>query len=181
MNLKFLEHKKKFLLVGHQNAISYKEIFKLIRDNKIWLGYGFRGGAAHFINVHYKDYATASDHREGMIRVSGVNWFTNLKIAKRDEDLILYEKYSPDKYPRYDNYDAINVDKTSDIPKDYPGAMGVPVTFMDKYNPRQFEIVGMGEDNGRGYSGGIWLGGSLKCLVNGKAKYKRLFIKNRRI
>lgn len=144
-----VKYDKKFIVVGHQNAISYKEIFKLIKENKIWLGYGFNGGAAHFINKHYEDYASAGDHKEGMIRVSGVHWFTNLDIQKRHEDLILYKKYSPEEYPKYDNYDAINIDKTKDIPLDYDGNMGVPITFLDKYNPDQFEIdtLGIGEDN----------------------------------
>jgi len=144
-----IEYDKKFVIVGHQNAISYKEIFKLIKENKLWLGYGFKGGAAHFINKHYEDYATAGDHKEGMIRVSGVHWFTNLDITKRHEDLILYKKYTPEEYPTYDNYNAINVDKTKDIPADYDGYMGVPITFLDKYNPDQFEIetLGIGEEN----------------------------------
>lgn len=144
-----IEYNKKFIIVGHQNAISYKEIFKLIKENKIWLGYGFKGGAGHFINKHYEDYATAGDHKEGMIRVSGVHWFTNLDINKRHEDLILYKKYTPEEYPTYDNYDAINVNKTKDIPLDYEGSMGVPITFLDKYNPDQFEIetLGIGEEN----------------------------------
>ena len=89
--------------------------------------------------------------------------------------------YSPDKYPQYDNYDAIEVSRVANIPCDYAGAMGVPVTFLDKHNPEQFEILGMGEDNGRGYSGGVWQGGSLNCLVAGKAKFKRIFIRNRRL
>lgn len=139
-----IEYNKKFIIVGHQNAVKYKEIFPLIRDNKIWLGFGFKGGAAHFINVHYKDYATAGDHMEGMIRVSGVHWFTNLDINKRHEDLILYRNYAPEEYPKYENMDAINVNKTKDIPIDYSGKMGVPITFMDKYNPDQFEIIGVG-------------------------------------
>ena len=142
-----VEYDKKFLIVGHQNAITYKEIFKLIKDNKIWLGYGFKGGAAHFINKHYEDYATAEDHKEGMIRVSGVTWFTNLEIKKRHEDLILYKNYSPKEYPKYDNYDAININKTKDIPIDYIGFMGVPITYLDKYNPDQFEIIGLGISN----------------------------------
>ena len=144
-----IEYEKKFVIVGHQNAISYSEIFKLIKENKIWLGYGFNGGAAHFINKHYENYATASDKREGMIRVSGVHWFTNLDISKRHEDLILYKLYNPEEYPKYDNYDAINVDKTKDIPVDYQGNIGVPITFLDKYNPEQFEILtlGIGEGN----------------------------------
>jgi len=138
-----MEYDKKFIIIGHQNSITYKEIFKLIMDNKLWLGYGFNGGAGHFINAHYEDYATAGDHKEGMIRVSGVHWFTNIEINKRHEDLILYKNYSPEEYPTYDNYAAINVDKTVDIPCDYAGWMGVPITFLDKYNPEQFEIIGI--------------------------------------
>ena len=135
-----IEYNKKFVIVGHQNAITYKEIFPLIKANKIWLGYGFKGGAAHFIS-NYEDIATAGNHIEGMIRVSGVTWFTNLEIKKRHEELILYKHYTPEDYPKYDNYDAINVDKTKDIPCDYDGVMGVPITFLDKYCPDQFEIV----------------------------------------
>jgi hypothetical protein len=142
-----IEYDKKFIIVGHQNAISYKEIFKLIKENKMWLGYGFKGGAAHFINKHYEDYATAGDHKEGMIRVSGVVWFTNLDINKRHQDLILYKNYTPEEYPTYENFNAINLDKTKDIPMDYNGYMGVPITFLDKYNPDQFEIIGQGQGN----------------------------------
>ena len=142
-----IEYEKKFVIIGHQNAISYKEIFKLIKENKIWLGYGFNGGAAHFINKHYEDYAAAGDHREGMIRVSGVHWFTNLDISKRHESLILYKLYSSEEYQKYENFDAINVNATKDIPVDYAGAMGVPITFLDKYNPDQFEIIGLGISN----------------------------------
>lgn len=142
-----VEFDKKFVIVGHQNALTYKEIFPLIKDNKIWLGYGFKGGAGHFINQHYENYATASDRKEGMIRVSGVHWFTNLQIDKRAEELILYKKYNPEDYPKYENYDAINVNVTKEIPCDYDGVMGVPITFIDKYNPDQFEIVGLGISN----------------------------------
>lgn len=144
-----IEYDKNFIIVGHQNAISYKEIFNLIKENKIWLGFGFKGGAGHFINTQYEDYATAGNHKEGMIRVSGVHWFTNLDISKRHEDLILYKEYNPEYYPTYDNYDAINVDKTKEIPMDYDGLMGVPITFLDKYNPDQFEVLtlGIGEAN----------------------------------
>ena len=140
-----VEYDKKFLVVGHQNAITYKEIFPLIKGGDVWLGYGFRGAAAHFINRHYEDYAAAGDHREGMIRVSGVVWFTNLDHDKRHEPLILYKKYhdDPDAYPTYDNYDAIEVSKTKNIPADYYGVMGVPITFLDKHCPEQFEIVGI--------------------------------------
>ena len=142
-----VEYEKKFLIIGNQNAITYKEIFPLIKENKVWLGYGFKGGAAHFIS-NYDDVATAGDHRVGMIRVSGVVWFTNLEHTKRHEPLILTEYYTPEAYPKYDNYDAINVDKTADIPCDYDGVMGVPITFLDKYCPEQFEIIGCADFTG---------------------------------
>lgn len=168
-----MKYEKKFVIVGHQNAITYKEIFPLIKENEIWLGYGFKGGAGHFIS-QYEDTATAGDHRVGMIRVSGVNWFTNLEIPKRHEDLILYKSYTPDEYPKYDNYDAINVNKTSEIPMDYDGVMGVPITFLDKYNPDQFEIVGLDryvEDNPKyGH----------RFTLNGKETYARILIRRRR-
>ncbi len=140
--VQLIEYDKKFVIIGHQNAITYKEIFRLIMDNKIWLGYGFKGGAAHFI-THYKDHATAGNHIDGMVRVSGVHWFTNLDINKRHEEIPFYKQYNPNEYPTYDNYDAINIDKSKEIPEDYDGIMGVPITFLDKYNPDQFEIVGI--------------------------------------
>jgi hypothetical protein len=174
---------KKFVIVGHQNALTYKEIFPLIKENKLWLGYGFKGGASHFINTHYEDYATATDRREGMIRVSGVVWYTNLDIAKRHEDLILYKQYSPEEYPKYDNYDAIEVSKTKDIPIDYEGVIGVPITFMDKYSPKQFEILGATESEGKGFSNGLWDEKSKisQPLINKKRVYKRIFIRNKKL
>ena len=141
-----IKYNKKFLIVAHQNAIHYKEVFPLIRDNKVWLGYGFKGGAAHFFSP-YEDVATAGDHKKDMIRVSGVTWFTNLDIPKRNEELDLVCRYSPEEYPTYDNYNAIDVGKTSDIPYDYEGLIGVPDSFLDKYNPDQFQIVGLGCGN----------------------------------
>lgn len=177
-----IEYDKKFIIIGHQNAISYKEIFKLIKENKIWLGYGFKGGATHFINKHYEDYATANDHREGMIRVSGVVWFTNLDINKRHEGLILYKKYSPEEFPEYDNYKAINVNKTKEIPMDYEGVMGVPITFLNKYNPDQFEIVGSDYEVKEGLLPELikpdWEGKIDRGYINGKRKYARILIKN---
>ena len=176
-----IEHDKKFIIVGHQNAISYKEIFKLIKEDKMWLGYGFKGGAAHFINKHYEDYATAGNHQEGMIRVSGVTWFTNLDISKRHEDLILYKNYNPKEYPKFDHYDAINVDKTNEIPMDYKGNIGVPITFLNKYSPEQFEII----DGLNRYS--ILDGptpetqGKYLSQVNGNPIYVRIVIKNKKI
>lgn len=142
--LQLIEYEKKFLIIGHQNAISYKEIFKLIKENKLWLGFGFKGNAAHFINKHYEDYASASDHKEGMIRVSGVTWFTNLDHSKRHEFIDLWSEYDPQLYPKYENYDAINVDESKNIPKNYFEPMGVPITFLDKINPEQFEILAIG-------------------------------------
>lgn len=136
-----MKYEKKFVIVGHQNAITYKEVFPLIMNNKIWLGYGFRGAAAHFYSP-YDDIASAGNHKENMIRVSGVNWFTNLDIPKRNEEIDLVCHYSEDEYPKYVNYDAIEVGKTADIPYDYDGLMGVPITFLDKYCPNQFEIIG---------------------------------------
>jgi hypothetical protein len=179
-----IEYDKKFIIVGHQNAISYRDIFKLMKENKLWLGYGFKGGAAHFINKHYEDYATAGDHKEGMIRVSGVHWFTNLDISKRHDDLILYKKYTSEEYPTYDNYNAINVDKTKDIPMDFKGVMGVPITFLDKYNPDQFEILGLSAS--AGYNSEIvgipFLGDKdARPLINGKNTYARIFIKNKKV
>ena len=161
-----IEYDKKFLIIAHQNVITYKEIFPLIRDKKIWLGYGFRGGAAHFIAPNYEDYAVSGDHKEGMVRVSGVVWFTNLDHKKRHEELILYKRYSPEEYPKYDNYDAINVGKTALIPYDYDGEMGVPITFLNKHNPDQFQIVRFRKGNdGKDLS------------INGKCPYFRIIIK----
>ena len=171
---------KKFLIIGHQNAIKYKEIFTLIKENRLWLGYGFKGGAAHFTSP-YDDTATAGDHREGMIRVSGIHWFTNLEHNKRHENLVLYKNYSPSDYPEYDNYRAIEVGKTSEIPLDYKGIMGVPITFMDKYNPEQFEIIWTTD---RGGDGKI---DYLKKphyrfdapVLNGKGLYTRILIRRK--
>ena len=169
-----MDYGKKFLIVGHQNAITYKEIFPLIKDNKVWLGYGFKGAAGHFFSP-YEDTATAGDHREGMIRVSGVTWFTNLEIPKRNEELDLICRYNPDDYPKYDNYDAIEVSKTTDIPFDYNGVMGVPITFLEKYCPSQFEILGsnrgVDQDPNGIYGRGAYL--------NGKEVFKRLFIQRK--
>lgn len=167
-----IRYNKKFIIIGHQNAIKYKEIFPLIMNNKMWLGYGFKGGAGHFIS-NYEDIATANDHKKGMIRVSGVNWFTNIEIAKRHEELVLYKTYNAEEYPRYDTFDAINVDKTADIPMDYDGVMGVPITFMDKYNPSQFAIVGV---MNHGCDSEYDLA---KPLLRGKELYTRILIQRR--
>ena len=178
-----IEYDKKFLIIAHQNQITYKEIFPLIRDKKIWLGMGFKGAAAHFIAPNYEDYAVSGDHKEGMVRVSGVVWFTNLDHKKRHKKLILYKRYSPEEYPKYDNYDAINVNKTAHIPMDYEGEMGVPITFLNKYNPDQFEIIGTTDRGGDGMLEDIKLPHVRydAPVVNGKGIYKRIIIKRKGI
>ena len=136
---------KKFLILGDQNAITYKETFKLIKENKLWLGYD-TGGTKWFQVPNEYNIQTESriKIKNGVkfFSMGRIVWFTNLYTTKRYEELVLYKKYTPKEYPKYDNYKAINVDKVSDIPMDYDGAMGVPITFLDKYNPEQFEIIG---------------------------------------
>lgn len=136
-----VKYEKKFLVIGHQNAIKYSDLFPLFMENKIWLGYGFQGNVG-FFESPYEDTAVSSQHKEGLIRVSGVMWFTNMDIKKRHEELILTATYNEDKYIKFDNYNAINIDKVIEIPCDYEGIMGVPITFMDKFNPEQFELYG---------------------------------------
>ena len=173
---------KKFLIIGHQNAITYKEIFPLLKENKMWLGYGFKGAAGHFISK-YQDIATAGDHREGMIRVSGVTWFTNLEHKKRHEELILYKEYNPEKfpneYPKYENYNAIEVSKTAEIPMNYDGVMGVPITFMNKYNPKQFELIWTTDRGGDGMLEEFKIPHDRydAPVVAGKGLYKRILIR----
>lgn len=180
-----VEYDKKFLIVATWNATTYKEIFKLIKENRIWIGINSNRNFSGFIvPKHYPLRGTEARVDENGNRIVSTNntcWFTNMDIAKRHEDLILFKKYNKTEYPKYDNYEAIEVGKTADIPIDYKGAMGVPVTFLNKYNPKQFELIGMGEDNGIGYSGGVWKGGSKSCLVNGKAVFKRIFIRNKKV
>ncbi len=181
-------YEKKFVIIGHQNAITYKEVFPLLQSNQVWLGYGFKGAAAHFTSP-YDDIATAGDHKKDMIRVSGVNWFTNHEIPKRNEDLDLIRNYSSEEYPAFDNYNAINVGRTQDIPCDYPGIMGVPITFLDKYNPNQFEIVWQASGNTRasapsdvlkevGYKAHPEDRGGCG-VIKGKRQYSRILIRNK--
>ncbi len=137
-------HKKNFVIIGSKNAITYKEIFNLIKANKIWLGYGFQNGNAYFKTLSVKEYANGVyDPKTGLVKFRNVSWFTNLDIKKRHEELILFNPYSPSEYPAYDNYDAIEVSRVKRVPADYDGAMGVPITFLDNYNPDQFEILGI--------------------------------------
>ena len=166
-----IEYDKKFVIIGSLNAITYKEIFKYIKENKLWLGRGFANGNAYFKvpSEYVQDYADGVyDEETGLVKFRNVTWYTNLDLPKRHEEIPLYRKYSPEKYPKYDNYDAIEVSKIDDIPWDYDGVMGVPITFVDKYNPEQFEIVGneydLNLDKGRAY-------------LDGKRMYSRIFIK----
>ena len=147
-----MQYGKKFLIVGSQNAVTYKEIFPLIKDNRMWLGVTPKGQDMLFdVPEGYAQelVATAKEGSayrvvEGVVkgRLGNAAWFTNLDHKKRHEELILYKRYSPEEYPTYDNYDAINVDRIADIPMDWDGVMGVPITFLDKHNPEQFEILG---------------------------------------
>lgn len=173
-----IEYKKKFIIIGSTNSITYKDIFKLIKENKIWLGHGFKGGNAYFKTSHdIKDFASGVYNSETeLVKFRNVNWFTNLDIQKRHEDLILFKTYKGNEkdYPEYDNYDAINIDITKEIPMDYKGVMGVPITFMDKYNPEQFEIVKFrkGDDE----KDLVYIKDGIK-----KNPYFRILIKNKKI
>jgi hypothetical protein len=143
-----MKYKKEFLILGNSNALTYKEIFKFIKVNKLWLGASIHSGDVEFqvpddYEIRSKSLRIDKSGKK-YVRVPSIRWFTNMDYAQRHEDLILYKKYNTGEYPKYDNYDAINVDVTKDIPMDYKGAMGVPITFMDKYNPDQFKIIGLG-------------------------------------
>ena len=138
-----IKYGKKFVIIGNQNAITYKEIFPLLKNNEVWIGYKF-GDMAFKVPADSEPRATRywqDESGQKWRSMGNVCWYTNLDIQKRHEKLPLYKKYTPEEFPRYDNYNAINVDKTADIPYDYNGAMGVPITFIDKYNPEQFEIL----------------------------------------
>lgn len=196
-----VEFEKDFIIIGSKNAITYKDIFKLIIENKIWLGNGFPNGNAYFeIPEEYsREWASGVYNPEtGLVKFRNVGWFTNLDLKKRHEYITLYKQYKPEDYPHYDNYDAIEVSKVVEIPYDYEGVMGVPVTFLDKYNPEQFEILGMCENldlyglKTRTYTGqecrdryfelfgkkGVY---DLNAagVINGKKVYQRLLIKRK--
>lgn len=176
-----INYDKKFVIIGSLNAITYAEIFKLIKDNKLWLGNGFKGGNAYFKTPYPEEYAEGVYNKEtGLVKFRNINWYTNLDIAKRHEDLILYKKYTPEEYPKYDNYDAINVNRVAEIPIDYEGCMGVPITFIDKYNPEQFKIMSSNDirlfDNIPFKEHGLIK--DKDGTINGKAKYVRIGEKN---
>ena len=144
-----VQYDKKFIILGNINAVTYKEFFPLIMQNKMWLGVSIHSGDRKFyVPDNYPLEAAGcgiDENGRRFIRVKGVRWLTNLEHKKRNEKITLYRRYyeAPSKYPKYDNYDAIEVSKVSEIPCDYDGVMGVPITFLDKYNPEQFEIIGM--------------------------------------
>lgn len=171
-----IEHDKKFLIIGNINAITYKEIFKLIKENKVWLGINMGRGISGFIVPdHYELYGTETLIDEFGNRIISPNnclWLTNLDTFKRHEDIALTKTYygHESEYPTFDNYDAININKTQDIPKDYAGVMGVPITFLHKYNPEQFELIKFRKgDDDRDLS------------INGKCPYFRILIRNKRL
>ena len=175
-----VEHDKKFLVIGNMNAITYKEIFPLIKSGRLWLGHGPAGKDMLF-DVP-EDYARelVRNKKEGSAyrlvdgdikgRLGNAVWFTNLDHKKRNEELILFKRYSSEEYPKYDNYDAINVNKTEHIPVDYGGEMGVPITFLDKHNPDQFQIIRFRKGND-----------DKDLSINGKCPYFRIIIRNRRM
>ena len=168
-----VECDKKFLILGDQNAITYKEIFKLIKENELWLGYD--NGGTKWFQVP-DDYDITTESRKKIVNgikyfsAGRILWFTNLDTTKRHKELDLYKEYTPDEYPKYDNYNAINVNKYTDIPYDYAGYIGVPITFIDKYNAEQFEIVKFrkGDDD-------------KDLSINGKYTYFRIIVKNKKV
>ena len=188
-----VEYGKKFVVIGSMNAITYKEVFPLIESDRLWLGHGPAGKDMLFDVpedyagelVETKKEGSAYKIVDGVIkgRLGNAVWFTNLDHKKRHEDLILYKKYSPDEYPKYDNYDAINVSKTADIPVDFAGPMGVPISFLDKHSPDQFEIVSANDIRANA-NVPVKAHGLIKDkdgAIDGKPTYVRIVIRNRRI
>ena len=185
-----VEYDKKFVIIVNKNAITYKEIFPLIKDDKMWLGVTpmgtdmLFGVPDHYAETLVQTKKSGSSYRiiDGEVKARAqACWFTNLDHDKRHEELILYKRYTPEEYSHYDNYDAIEISKVADIPCDFDGVMGVPITFLDKHNPDQFEIVGATESEGKGFSDGLWDESSkvAQPLINGEKRYKRIFIKRR--
>lgn len=171
-----IEYDKKFIIIGNQNAITYKEIFPLLKDNKMWIGYK-SGDMAFTVPDSYEARETRfwiDENGQKWRSLGNICWYTNLDIEKRHEDLILFRNYTPENYPHYDNYDAIEVNKVADIPCDYDGAMGVPITFLDKYNPEQFEILGLDRYT---VPKEYLVGG--RVAIDGKPKYARILIKKK--
>ncbi len=177
--VQLIEYEKKFLIIGDQNAITYKEIFPFIKEKRIWLGVD-NGGTKWFeVNPDYEIKTKSREKFENdkkYFSKGSIMWFTNLDFKQRHEDLILYKRYTPEEYPKYDNYDAINVDKYKEIPMDYDGAMGVPITFLNKYNPNQFDIIGMDRPLVKEL-----IGKQSRFLINKKEIFARIVIRNKRL
>lgn len=174
------EYNKEFIIIGNKNAITYKEIFQLLKENKMWLGYRNINADMWFIVPEDYKYEKIIDGKK-VKHIMGC-WFTNLDHKKRHEELELYKKYNPEEYPKYDNYDAINVNVTAEIPEDYFGVMGVPITFLDKYNPDQFVVLGMAASAGyrKEIVGIEFLGQKdARPLINGKNTYARIFVRRK--
>lgn len=171
------EYKKKFLIIGNTNAITYKETFKLIKENKLRTGYtNFNVGMFFVVPNDWEVFHHTDEKGNKIARVSTSCWYTNLDVEKHKQDMTLYKKFSEAEFTKYDNYDALNVDKCADIPYDYEGPMGVPVTFVDKYNPEQFEILGnLGSYAPDGYSL------SSAIFIDGRKIFKRILIRNKKI
>ena len=169
-----MKHNKKFLIIGNQNAVGYKEVFPLIMNNEIWLGYN-NGDMEFTVPAHYQPRATRYREENGIKyrSMGNICWITNLDTTKRHEQIPLYRTYTPEEYPKYDDFDAINVNKVEAIPCDYYGIMGVPITFLHKYSPEQFEIVG---EFNHGCDGEFDLA---KPSINGKSVYKRIAIRRK--
>lgn len=170
-----IEYDKSFIIIGNQNAITYKEIFPLMYDNKVWLGYN-NGHFWFMVPDTYEEKKTdfkIDENGQKWRRMGNICWYTNVDIERRHEDMTLFRHYSPEVYPKYDDFDAINVDVTLDIPCDYYGIIGVPITFMQYYNPDQFEIVGKID------AGEITEYNLANPIINGKSKYKRIAIRRK--
>lgn len=180
---------KKFLVIGNMNAITYKDVFPLIKENKMWTGFKHFGGGMNMIqNKETFDKSktksfSINENGEIIKNIMGCIWFTNLEHNKRHERLDLYKHYNPEEYPKYDNYDAIEISKVCEIPMDYDGVMGVPITFLGKYCPEQFEILWTTDRGGNGMLEDIKVSSFDKswdsAWINGKKVYKRIFIKRR--
>lgn len=171
-----VEHGKKFLFIGNPNVITYKEMWPLMQDGRMWLGVTANGGERWFKvpdEYEHSRNVRVDEYGQKWIGV-GIRWFTNLDHDRRHEKLRLFREYSPEKYPKYDNYDAINVDKVVDIPVDYDGEMGVPITFLGKHNPEQFEIMGLA--NSARHIGPI----AWRTIIDGRKIYNRILIRRKR-
>lgn len=173
-----MKYNKKFLIIGNKNAITYKEIFPLIKDNKIWLGISAPTAYSTPLKEVENDKTQYKENGVVYQKFGNHGWFTNIEHSKRTYPLDLYKNYNAEKYPKYDNYDAINVDKVTDIPMDYDGVMGVPITFLDKYCPTQFDIVGL-MSGGKGENLTNGTDGRAKFYVNGKGVYARVLIRRK--